>query len=482
MSLLVVFAVAVSVVYLIINYNNKIASAIFVFSLGMVLMLVFGIIQISRLYTYNLPLNSDYYIYFILNKVRMPIWNVARLYRLGMTMVIISTVIFVQIVGGMDKRMLILMLLPCFFFFLWNDVIIQQIIVVKAREPMTNGIIYQYVQRIGRFLSQYMIFFYFIVSEIILLKSYWRSRIFMKRDNIMAMVVCILAIYMVLILVFVYGAFSIIWVNNIDARGLTTKPYNSISVSLWWFVLMIGIIIGTIAIYKPFYEVTSVRINNKKRVKIDNENIRMIFHTYKNAFIGIKEMNSILKQRMESKSEAGILQCVDVSDQIADEQIDFINQLCSMVGDLNFKFGTIDIVDCMEDAIKKLGARDSIRRCYQVDECMVYGDKFHLTEMFFNILLNADEAIKRAEVKTPRIEIDFICENDFCMFVIKDNGSGIERKNIRKIFKPFYSTKNFKRGGIGLNYVKTVIMKHKARIKVESKINEFTAMSVAFRI
>ena len=482
MSWLIVFAVVMSVVYLIFNYNNKMASTMLVFSLGMVLMLVFGIIHISKFYTYNLPLNSDYYIYFILNKVRIPIWNVARLYRLGMTLVIIATVIFVQIVSGMDKRMLILMLLPCCFFFLWNDVVIQQIIVVRASEAIGNSIIYSYAQQIGKLISQYIIFFYFIVLEIVLLKSYRHSRIFMKKDNIIATAVCILIIYTVLIFVFMYGAFSIIWVNNIDARGLTVKPYDSMSVNLWWFVLMIGIIIGTLAIYKPFYEITSVRINNKKKVKIDNENIRMIFHTYKNAFIGIKEMNSILKQRMESKSEAGILQCVDVSDQIADEQIDFINQLCSMVGDLNFKFGTIDIVDCMEDAIKKLGAREAIRRHYQIDECLVFGDKFHLTEMFFNILLNADEAIKRAEVKTPQIEVDFICEKDFCMFVIKDNGSGIERKNISKIFRPFYSTKNFKRGGIGLNYVKTVIVKHKARIQVESKINEFTAMSVAFRI
>ena len=480
MSLLVLFAVATSFAYLIINYNNKMASAMLMFSLGMVMMLVFGIIQISRFYTYNLPLNSDYYIYFILNKVRLPIWNVARLYRLGMTIVIISTVLLVQIVCGMDKKTLVLMLLPSIFFFLWNHVVVQQIVGVKS--TMADGVIYRYAQQVGKFISQYVIIFYFIALETVLLKSYWRSRIFMKKDNIMAMAVCILVAYMVLILVFMYGAFSIIWINNIDARGLTTKPYNSMSVSLWWFVLMIGIIIGTIAIYKPFYEITSVRINNRKRVKIDNENIRMIFHTYKNAFIGIKEMNSIVRQRIESKSEAGILQCVDVSNQIAEEQIDFINQLCNMVGDLNFKFETVDIVDCMEEAIKKLGAKDSIRKLYQVDECLIYGDKFHLTEMFFNILLNADEATKRAEGRVPCIEIGFIREKDFCMFVVRDNGSGIEKKDIGKIFRPFYSTKNFKRGGIGLNYVKTVIMKHKARIKVESKINEFTAMNIAFRI
>ena len=56
----------------------------------------------------------------------------------------------------------------------------------------------------------------------------------------------------------------------------------------------------------------------------------------------------------------------------------------------------------------------------------------------------------------------------YTSLIIKDNGGGIEKENIKKIFKRFYKTPDSNGFGIGLAMVKTIVEKNNGEISVSN--------------
>ena len=77
-------------------------------------------------------------------------------------------------------------------------------------------------------------------------------------------------------------------------------------------------------------------------------------------------------------------------------------------------------------------------------------------------------------VKIPNIKSSI--KKNYILIKIEDNGKGINKENLEKIFIPFFSTK--KRGsGVGLFLVKKIINYHNAGISVNSN-NKVTNITI----
>lgn len=103
----------------------------------------------------------------------------------------------------------------------------------------------------------------------------------------------------------------------------------------------------------------------------------------------------------------------------------------------------------------------------------VQGDKIHLTNVIYNLL---DNALKYSPEK-PEIHINLSEEEDQIVLGIQDNGIGIEKAYVDKIFDRFFrvptgSKHNVKGHGLGLSYVASVLEAHEGNIEVESTIGE----------
>jgi PAS domain S-box-containing protein len=98
-----------------------------------------------------------------------------------------------------------------------------------------------------------------------------------------------------------------------------------------------------------------------------------------------------------------------------------------------------------------------------------------LLQVFVNILINALDAINGE----GKIEVRTFLEDLFICTEIKDNGCGIEKSIIDKIFNPFFTTKEVGKGtGLGLSVSYGIIKKMQGKILVTSELNKGSIFTI----
>ena len=104
----------------------------------------------------------------------------------------------------------------------------------------------------------------------------------------------------------------------------------------------------------------------------------------------------------------------------------------------------------------------------------VLADKVHLCEAIYNLLVNAQEAVMDANRgDTGKVSLIIHNERLYTVFEVSDNGTGISDKVMKKMFDPFYSSKNSNYNwGMGLYYVRAIAKGHFGNLRYESKVGE----------
>ncbi|MBW1723196.1 MAG: GHKL domain-containing protein [Deltaproteobacteria bacterium] len=100
-------------------------------------------------------------------------------------------------------------------------------------------------------------------------------------------------------------------------------------------------------------------------------------------------------------------------------------------------------------------------------------DHDQLYRAFQNLLINAIQAMDDG----GRIDIHVGEGNGNYLVAIRDSGCGISPENLRKIFNPFFTTKE-RGSGLGLSIVKKIVEGHNGRISIESRVNQGTRILV----
>jgi len=89
-----------------------------------------------------------------------------------------------------------------------------------------------------------------------------------------------------------------------------------------------------------------------------------------------------------------------------------------------------------------------------------------LNQVFMNILVNASQAIK----ERGTITIKTSKEDNKIMVSISDDGEGIKKENLKKIFDSGFTTRGVGIGtGLGLSISQNIIKDHKGNIEVKSE-------------
>ncbi|RBL92723.1 sensor histidine kinase [Chitinophaga flava] len=169
-----------------------------------------------------------------------------------------------------------------------------------------------------------------------------------------------------------------------------------------------------------------------------------------------KQVESILQSALLEKDEIGLkLQAMDVHQVIRTTTDNLQLQLAS-------KNGTIDL---QLDAINPV----------------IMADDVHFSNVVFNLL---DNAIKYSK-DNLEVKIQTYNTRKSLFIVFSDNGIGMSRDTISRIFEKFYrahtgNVHNVKGFGLGLTYVKAIVDAHKGKIKVESTVGKGSKFTLEF--
>lgn len=110
----------------------------------------------------------------------------------------------------------------------------------------------------------------------------------------------------------------------------------------------------------------------------------------------------------------------------------------------------------------------------------IKADRRHLEEILFNLIVNACQALKPLKRTDSRIEISAAQHNGCVQITVSDNGPGINERQLKQIFEPFYTTKE-EGTGLGLYITKQLVEKNGGKISVKSRLGEGTTFYLEFK-
>ncbi|WON95837.1 MULTISPECIES: HAMP domain-containing sensor histidine kinase [unclassified Sphingobacterium] len=139
------------------------------------------------------------------------------------------------------------------------------------------------------------------------------------------------------------------------------------------------------------------------------------------------------------------------------------------------------VTDSMQLRMQNIGGKFSIDLAATKD--VVVGDELHFSNVFYNLL---DNAIK---YNKGDLHVNIQSKNvgDTIVVTIADNGIGMSRDHLQKIFDQFYriptgNVHNVKGFGLGLSYVQDILRRLNGKITVKSEKDKGTTFEVILPI
>jgi len=118
-----------------------------------------------------------------------------------------------------------------------------------------------------------------------------------------------------------------------------------------------------------------------------------------------------------------------------------------------------------------------IKKTYSSDLPKIVADSAQLQQVFVNIILNAAEAMDGKGLLTLSTSLNE--DGSHIEVQFSDTGHGIKEEDKKRLFEPFFSTKEVGKGtGLGLAISYSIIQKHKGTIEVRSQIGKGSTFTV----
>lgn len=143
----------------------------------------------------------------------------------------------------------------------------------------------------------------------------------------------------------------------------------------------------------------------------------------------------------------------------------------------------IDVVYSLESAFRMTGNeirhRAVLRKSYQAVPTVI-ADPHRLCQVFVNLIVNAIESFPPGGTADNEIRVS-TRKDDLNRVVVEiaDNGCGIAKENLERVFDPFFTTRPAGQGtGLGLAICRSIVESFSGQITIESNEGDGTVVSV----
>ncbi len=226
-------------------------------------------------------------------------------------------------------------------------------------------------------------------------------------------------------------------------------------------------------------KITQKALIHAEKLSIKGEMARTLAHELRNPLASIGVSADILEKKI-TENPIGLNNYVDIIKRSAKT----LNQL---VTDLltSSNYSPAALKKCCLAETTDLALKEADDRIYLTGITVIkkykkpkfiYADKGKLKIALLNIIVNASEAM------TPHegiLSLDIRKKDDHYILSINDNGCGLEKEQMDRLFDSFYTRKP-DGVGIGLNSVKNILQEHEASIEVKSTPKRGTTFYLSF--
>ncbi len=244
------------------------------------------------------------------------------------------------------------------------------------------------------------------------------------------------------------------------------------------------IVIGSVLVFQNITEKKKTEIELQKAQKLESLGLVAggIAHDFNNLLTGILGYISLTKNIAKDNE---IISLLDKAEDATQQSKKLTLQLLtfSKGGDPVKK--VISITPLIKNSLSFILMGSNIKYTFEEDSFLsfVEVDEGQITQVFNNIIVNAKEALPNGGLIKVKAENFYannvlgISNGDYIKITFEDNGTGINEKNFKKIFDPYFTTKT-KGNGLGLSICYSVVKKHNGIITVDSKLNQGTVFSI----
>ncbi len=256
---------------------------------------------------------------------------------------------------------------------------------------------------------------------------------------------------------------------------------------IFWFIM--GSILFTLIITTAFYITIRSLLKQKKLSEIKSDFINNMTHEFKTPlatislavdalknekvmgdkektqyFTGvIKEENKRMNKQVEAILQAALLDKREVQLNLNRHAAHTLIGIAvnNMTLPIQEKNGVLEV---------KLDAGNDV----------ILADEVHFINFVNNLL---DNAVKYSK-DNPHIKLTTLNSGQYFKIKIEDNGIGMNKETLSRIFEKFYrahtgNIHNVKGFGLGLSYVKTMVMAHQGTIKAESTLGKGSCFTIS---
>lgn len=229
----------------------------------------------------------------------------------------------------------------------------------------------------------------------------------------------------------------------------------------------------------------------KKLAEVKADFINNMTHELQTPITNISIASEVLRKgsgRLDDQKAIHYANIIHTENQRLKFHVDHVLQTAMLErGELELKRSEVNLNSIIEEVVFNFQLRvqnrqGQIKSKLEAGQPLVFGDRFHLANIFYSLLDNAD----KYSPLNPDITITTSNKNNGVLVAIADKGIGISQDGQRYIFDKFYRASagyvhEVKGFGLGLTYVKEIVKAHQGNVAVYSELNKGSLFELYFQ-
>lgn len=236
-----------------------------------------------------------------------------------------------------------------------------------------------------------------------------------------------------------------------------------------------------------FQDLTSVRdmeraVERNKRLALIGEMSACLAHEMRNPLASISGSIQMLRRDLRLNEKDMNERLMQIILRGKDQLEGLLKDFLLLARPSMDSHERLDMRDIITDVFESIRCTPDWREAVDVTADMtaraaVRGNRMEIRQAVWNLAVNALQAMSeggRLEIGSRDVDRD---GKNYVEIWIRDEGCGIEEKDLARVFEPFYTTKE-RGSGLGLAIVNRIVESHGGKIEVESGAGKGTRFTV----